>query len=230
MITPNLIWIFTISAIGIMAVTIAVLLFVNSAFRNKEFSPLRNFPFEFLKDSEKSVPVFKPLLYILTALSFAPLFVITPLISEFGDLGFLTILITCVFGLTAICNCLLFFFDARYTKTHMILVTVAMSLALLANALATLLSVLVYKNYMETATQHPISLVCAVVSGLLAISMLALAINPKLKNWAKLEEHDNPDGEKSYSRGKVFILALTEWLTLCLSVLGEIIFLISLLK
>lgn len=230
MISPNAIWIFSIVGFGAVALILLALVLINSSIRGKEFSLLRNFPFEFGKMNPNIFMVFKTLMFILSGLAFSPLFFISPLMSEFGNLGVLCILITCVFGLTAISNCFLFFFDARYTKTHMALVTISMCLTLLANALTTLVAVLVYKSYLDMNENHLGSLILAICSGLLALTMVFLAFNPKLTNWAKLEEQTNDSGEKSYSRGKVFILASFEWITIAVSILGEIIFLVTLIK
>ena len=230
MISPNAIWIFSLIAFGVVALILLTLLLLNSKLRGKEFCPLRNFPYEFGKMNPDVFNVFKPLMFVLTGLAFSPLFVITPLINEFGDLRVLCILVTCVFGLAGISNCLLFFFDARYTKTHMVLVTVSMSLTLLANVLTTLLSMLVYKTYLDMSDNHVGSLVIAIASGVLALAMLFLIINPKLTSWAKLESVVDENGEKTFVRGKVFVLALSEWITIAIAILGEVIFFLSLLK
>ena len=229
MISVNGIWLFSLIGFGAIALVLLILLLTSSPFRSKDFSLLRNFPYEYSKMSGNNFQLFKTIMFVLTGLAFSPLFVISPLIKEFGDLGFLTIFITCIFGLAAITNSLLFFFDARYTKTHIILVTVAMSLTLLANALSTLLSILVYKVYLDMHESHAMSLVLAIVSGLFAVASLLLIVNPKLANWAKLKSDDSGD-EKVYSRGKVFILALSEWVSILLSILGEIIFIVSIIK
>ena len=230
MIGVNAIWLLSIIGIGAIALILMTLLLLNSTLRGKDFSLLRNFPFEFGKANPNVYQVFKTLMFVLTGFAFSPLFVITPLYRDFGDLSFLCIFITCIFGLSAITNSLLFFFDARYTKTHMILVTISMSLTLLANALSTLLSIIVYKTYLDMSSAHPTSLVFAIVSGVLALGMLFLIVNPKLTSWAKLETQTDSNGEKTFVRGKVFILALTEWITIALSILGEIIFLLSIIK
>lgn len=230
MIGVNAIWLLSIIGIGAIALILTILLLINSSLRGKDFSLLRNFPFEFGKVNPNTFQVFKTLMFILTGFAFSPLFIITPLFKDFGDLGVLCVFITCVFGLLAIANSLLFFFDARYTKTHMILVTIAMSLTLLANALSTLLSIIVYKTYLDMSSSHLSSLILAIVSGILALGMLFLIVNPKLTSWAKLETQTDSNGEKTISRGKVFILALTEWITIAISIIGEIIFLLSIIK
>ena len=230
MISPNAIWIFSLAGIGVVSLILLTLLLLNSSLRGKEFSLLRNFPFEFGKMNPNVFSIFKTLMFILSGLAFSPLFFISPLMKDFGDLGFLCILITCVFGLNAICNCFLFFFDVRYTKTHMALVTISMSLTLLATALSTLISILVYKSYLDMNDNHLSSLILAIACGILSLGMIFLIFNPKLSNWAKLKENVSSDGEKSYSRGKVFILALSEWITIGISLIGEILFLITLIK
>ena len=112
----------------------------------------------------------------------------------------------------------------------MVLVTISMCLTLLANALSTLLSIVVYKTYLDMGDSHNASLALAIVAGVIAVGMLLLIINPRLKSWALLEAVDNGDGEKTYTRGKVFVLALSEWITIALSILGEVIYLLALIK
>ena len=124
---------------------------------------------------------------------------------------------------------LLFFFDAKYTKTHMILVTISMCLSLLSNALTTLLGVLVFKNYHDRGITSIPTLILAIAAFVFALGNLVLIFNPKLTKWAKLET-SNDGGEVTVSRGKIFILAFSEWLTLLLTSLGEIIFFLVLIK
>ena len=230
MIPINAIWLFSLIAFGAISLAMFLMIFISSKARKTDFSFRRNFPYEVSELNPEIMPIFKPLLYVVTALAFSPIFFITPLITDFGDLGFLCIFITCAYGLLAICNCLLFFFDARFNKTHIILVTISMCLAILANLLTVLLSFLVMRDYQKIGTTHIISIICLALSALIAVAMLILAFNPKLKNWAKLEANKSSDGEKTYSRGKVFILAFSEWLTILLSILGEIVFFLSMIK
>ena len=229
MIAPNIIWIFSLAAFALIALTIFVVIVLNSRRMDPKFSFLRTFPYEFINERGNEIILFKPLLYILTGLAFSPLFVITPLIKEFGSLGFFSVMISCVFGLAMICNCLLFFFDARYTKTHMVLFTISSCLVFLSNTLTTIYSFVIFKGYKDMASDHLGSLILGIASGVIAIAVLFLIVNPKLKNWAKLEVETDGD-QKTYKRGKVFILAFTEWLILLLSVVGEIIFFLTLIK
>lgn len=230
MIKLNGIWLFSLIAFVAIFVVLLILTMLNSSLRKKEFSLLRNFPFEFIKMNESISSTYKIFLYLLTGFAFSPLFVITPLIYEFGDLGFLSIFITCVFGLAAITNCLLFFFDARYNKSHIVLVTISMCLTLLANALSALLSFIVFKSYADANEVHALSIVIGSLNSIVAVVMLLLIVNPKLSNWASLQSSVNANGEKEVSRGKVFILAFSEWLTILAMVIGEILFFVSLLK
>lgn len=230
MIYINAIWLFSLIAICAVTISLFLLVFITSKVKNINFSFLRNFPYEVPSIHQNLMPIFKPLLYVSTALAFSPIFFITPLINDFGGLGVLCIFVTCVYGLSAICNCLLFFFDARYNKTHIVLTTIAMCLSLLANALTVIVSLLVMKEYQKTGNTHVISIVALAISAVLAVGMLCLIFNPKLKNWAKLESNETVDGEKTYSRGKVFVLAISEWITMLVSILGEIVFFISMLK
>lgn len=230
MISLNAIWLFSFISLVVVFGVLLVFTILNSTLRKKEFSLLRNFPFEFLKTNNGVASIYKPFLYILTGFAFSPIFVITPLIHEFGSLGFLCIFITAVFGLAAICNCLLFFFDARYNKSHVVLVTLSMCLTLLANALTALLSFVVFKSYVDANDMHVSSIVIGSLSAIIGIFMLLLIINPKLSNWTMLHSEVDANGEKVVNRGKVFILAFTEWLTILCMVLGEMLFFLTLLK
>lgn len=230
MISANLIWILSLVGFAGIFLILLVLLFLNSSVTKKEFNPLRNFPYEFLKLNPNVASLFKPLMFVLTGFAFSPIFFITPLMGEFGDLGFLTIFVTCIFGLASVSNCLLFFFDARYTKTHIYLATISMCLTFLANALATLLSFLVFKHYWGFGETRVPALILAILSTLVSLTILFVIVNPKLSSWAKLDYTTNENGERVYSRGKVFVLALSEWITILASIIGEILFFLSLIK
>lgn len=230
MISANLIWILSLVGFAGIFLILLVLLFLNSSVTKKEFNPLKNFPYEFLKLNPNVASLFKPLMFVLTGFAFSPIFFITPLMGEFGDLGFLTIFVTCIFGLAAVSNCLLFFFDARYTKTHIYLATISMCLTFLANALATLLSFLVFKHYWGFGETRVPALILAILSTLVSLTILFIIVNPKLSSWAKLDYTTNENGERVYSRGKVFVLALSEWITILASIIGEILFFLSLIK
>ena len=230
MISANLIWILSLVGFAGIFLILLVLLFLNSSVTKKEFNPLRNFPYEFLKLNPNIASLFKPLMFVLTGFAFSPIFFITPLMGEFGDLGFLTIFVTCIFGLAAVSNCLLFFFDARYTKTHIYLATISMCLTFLANALATLLSFLVFKHYWGFGETRVPALILAILSTLVSLTILLIIVNPKLSSGAKVGYTMNENGERVYSRGRVFVLALSEWITILASIIGEILFFLSLIK
>ena len=61
------------------------------------------------------------------------------------------------------------------------------------------------------------------------IALLIIMINPKLRDWARLEKQVNGDGTISYRRPKVFILALSEWLTILINHLSFVLILILVL-
>ena len=229
MIAPNLIWILSISFFGLVSLTlVSFILF--SLIKKSDLSIFRNFPYEFANKGNQELAIYRPFLYVLCIAAFTPLFFITPLSAEFGDFAFLTIFVTCVFGLATIANMLLFFFDARYTKTHMVLVTVSMCLSLLSNGLTTLLGVLLFKNYHDRGVTYLPSLIIAILAFVFVLAVLVLIFNPKLTKWAKLETNKDSNGEVTVSRGKIFILAFSEWLTIFLTTLGELLFFLVLIK
>lgn len=59
--------------------------------------------------------------------------------------------------------------------------------------------------------------VTAVFCFLVALAALITLVNPKLKNWPKLDAVAETDGTISYKRPRPFILALSEWVLLLLA-------------
>lgn len=57
---------------------------------------------------------------------------------------------------------------------------------------------------------------------LFALSSLLVMFNPKLKNWPSLESVSEIDGSVSYRRPRPFVLAVSEWVLILISLLGII--------
>ncbi len=63
-------------------------------------------------------------------------------------------------------------------------------------------------------------LIAAIVSVLLFLLSFLPLLNPKLKDYAKLEAHTLPDGSVELRRPKIFPLAASEWWEILLGLLG----------
>lgn len=99
----------------------------------------------------------------------------------------------------------------------------------LVNALAAVYAILTYSKWNQFDMGSGLTIAMAVISGLLTICSLVLVLNPKLKNWAQLvqvEGGENP----VYRRPKIFPLAFSEWAIVIINFVGEVAFLISLIR
>lgn len=230
MIAVNLVWIFFLVAFA--GVFIALLVF--SIFRLKHVeeenrSFMRYFPSELIKDKIPGASYYRVLLYIFSGLCFAPVFVVLPLLNEFGGLGALAMIVAFLYGIEGIVMVSLFLFHIRYTNTHTILSTVYMAASFLVNGLTTLYAFLTYSSWNKIGKAHVLTLVMAILAGLLAICSLVITLNPKLKNWAQLVKVQ--DGEETkYRRPKIFWLAFSEWLLILVNFVGEIAFFLTIIR
>ena len=83
-------------------------------------------------------------------------------------------------------------------------------------------------NYFKfKQTEQAINVVGMVLSLIGVLVVLILLANPKLSNWAKMDEQINEDGSKQVIRPKYFVLAYSEWILLFLFLYNEVVLLIS---
>ena len=230
MIGVNLVWIiFLIAFVGVFVAlgVLSILRMKSIDEENRSF--MRLFPCELIKDSIPGANVYRTLLYVFSGLCFAPVFVVLPLIDEFGGLGALAMIVSFLYGIEGIVMVSIFLFNIRYTNTHTKLSTGFMAGSFLINGLTTLYAVLTFTTWNKYDMGSALALVMAILSGLLTIGTLVITLNPKLKNWAQLVKIE--DGEvAAYKRPKVFPLAFSEWLIILINFIGEVVFLISLIR
>lgn len=72
-----------------------------------------------------------------------------------------------------------------------------------------------------------LSIVFALLSGLLGLILLGLLLNPKLSHWAELHATVEADGAIVTSRPRPFVLAFTEWLMIFLAGICSVISLVG---
>ena len=230
MIAINLVWVILfIAYIAIFAALIVVRFLLEKSEPELRFSFFRNFPYEIISFYQDKSKIYKVLLFIFSGLCFVPIFVIVPLVGEFGELGWIAIVNACVYGLTGIMVVSIHLFEAKFIKTHSLLVSIMIGLAFLSSSLSALFSMLTYNVYSRFNEGSPLAIGCFALFVLAALFDLFVAFNPKLKDWTKLERYTNSDGSISYDRPKVFPLAFSEWLIIFSLFLSEAIFFISLI-
>ena len=230
MISFNLVWIFFLVAfVGVFValVVLSILRMKHIDEENRSF--MRLFPCELIKDTIPGANIYRILIYIFSGLCFAPVFVVMPLLDEFGGLGALAMIISFLYGIEGIVMVSIFLFNIRYTNTHTKLSTGFMAGSFLVNGLTTLYAILTFTTWNKFDKGSPLALAMAIIAGLLAIGTLVITLNPKLKNWAQLIKVENGE-EVTYKRPKIFPLAFSEWLIILINFVGEVVFFISLIR
>lgn len=226
----NILWVIFLIIYILVFLGLAVFRFINDKnAKDDNFSFLRNFPSEMIAYHPSSEKIYRIILYVFAGFCFSPVLVVVPLIKEFGDLAWIAIFAGCVFGLEGIVFAGLHLFEPKYIKTHSLLATIFIVLGFFSSALTALYSFLSYNVYARFNEGSILSIICGVFAIIFALTELIIAVNPKLKDWIKLNKITNNDGSISYSRPKIVSLAFSEWLTALILFLSEIIFFISLI-
>ena len=230
MIEFNLVWIFLLVFFVASFVVVAVLSILRlHQVEEENRSFLRVFPCELIKEKIPNANIYRIFIYIFSGLCFAPVFVVLPLLDEFGGLGALAMILSFLYGIEGIIMVSIFLFNIRYTNTHTKLSTAFMAGSFLVNALTTLYGVLTYTTWNKFDKGSPLALAMAILAGLLTIGTLLIMFNPKLKNWAQLVKVENGE-EVIYSRPKIFPLAFSEWLIIVVNFVGEIAFFLEIIR
>jgi len=230
MIGINLVWIVLLAIYVGLFIALAIFSLLRlKVVEEENRSFMRLFPCELLKESIPNTNIYRVLLYIFSGLCFAPVFVVLPLLDEFGGLGALAMIVSFLWGLEGIVMVSIFLFNIRYTNTHAKLSTGFMAGSFLTNGLTTLYAILTYTTWNKFDKGSPLALAMSILAGLLAIATIVITLNPKLKNWAQLEKKQNGE-EVIYTRPKIFPLAFSEWLIILINFIGEITFFLSLIR
>ena len=162
------------------------------------------FPYEFNYPGVFKENVYGNILMILACLCVIAFYEVTPYSSIYSILG----LALSIVGTMMII--LLLLMPLRYIKTHMALAAVSMTLG----AAIPLFNFFEAFEIMKIATseaQKVVSIISMVYSGILALSMLALIINPKLTFNIRLDKSIDEEGNEKLERPKFIFMALNEW-------------------
>lgn len=217
----------------IVSVSIFIVSFLGIVFAAKflakpvdeyKVSFLRMFPFEMARTAENNGKFYSFSAYLFAGLCFSPLIVIIDSTTNLSNLNPLSIFIACLFGLTALCFVFLNIFDATHVKAHLSLFGIFALLTFLSSSLVSIRGFIAWDIFNKHGSQEYLLLVTSVIVELIAVFVLILIFNPKLKTWAVL---DMVDGK--YVRPKKFVLAYSEWGVLLSLFLSELIYFIQLL-
>lgn len=113
--------------------------------------------------------------------------------------------------------------DLSFAKQHLSLFFATDASLILFAGMGGFYFLAVYRNLNEL----PI-LILAILLFLVLLFSVAFVLNPKIKDWGKMEKQENEDGSVSYRRPKRFVLPYSEWGLALLSILSSVIMLIGL--
>ena len=162
------------------------------------------FPYEFNYPGVFKENFYGNILMILDCLSVIAFYEIVPYSSIYSILG----LVLSIIGTMVII--LLFLIPLRYLKTHMALAAVIMTLGA-AIPLFNLFEGLDQLKIATTDLGRILCIISMVYSGLLALSMMGLIINPKLSFKIYYDKSVDKEGNEKLVRPKFIFMALNEW-------------------
>ncbi len=113
--------------------------------------------------------------------------------------------------------------DLSYARQHLSLFFSSGASLILFAGMGGFYFIAVYRNLNEM-----VILVLAILLFLILLFTVAFLLNPKIKDWAKLEKQENEDGSVSFRRPKRFVLPYSEWGFALLSILSSVITLVGL--
>lgn len=162
------------------------------------------FPYEFNYPGVFKENFYGNILMILACLCVIAFYEVSPYSSIYSILG----LALSIVGTMMII--LLTLIPLRYLKTHMALAAVSMTLGA-AIPLFNFFEAFEQMKIATTDTHKIICIISMVYSGLLALSMLALILNPKLSFRIYLDKSVDDQGNEKLERPKFIFMALNEW-------------------
>lgn len=224
----SLTWIIsTIILVIVFACIICVSAFFTKPIDEEKTSLVRIFPFEVLKHSVKNGLIYRVLIYVFSALCFLPAVLVSEGTGSLANLDAISIIICVVLGLDGIIFVFINIFDVTHVKPHLILFTLFSALTMLGGALVLARACVAYKTFIRYGNETTLILICAILTAIVVAFSLVVSINPKLKEWARLEEI--PGENVTYKRPKRFVLAYSEWALFLSLFLLEILYFVQLL-
>lgn len=168
--------------------------------QKRKYSFLNEFPYEMTQQIPPKMYQLFLVLGGLFSLSFMSLgFFLFP----YPDVT-MNLLLLISWGVTGVLLFGLFMIDMKIIKVHLMLDTLLIGVSVLNYVLlGTLFLLTPYGTY---------HIVYVIISYAFALFPLAIALNPKLKHWAKMDEQVTSQMEVVIVRPKFFVLAYSEWL------------------
>lgn len=195
-----------------------VFYFVSSFFykkrHNVKYHFYQMFPYEYNYPNTFKENVYGNIFFVLATLSVTSFYIVNPLSSIYSMLAMiLSIVATMVF----IC---LLIISLRYLRTHMIISAVSMGLAFIIP----LVNLFIAFNQMKVGVDINKALVITsmVISGLIALSMTLLILNPRLTFKIYMDKENDQEGNEVLKRPNIIFMALNEWWAIFVFILSPL--------
>lgn len=147
------------------------------------------------------------------------------LIASRGDattsffLGFISVF-AFIFGLF---QYLLTYCDFSNERNHLTFFFLSGASLIIFSGMAAFYFFAIYRNI-----YLPSSLIAVIALSLIVIASIIILLNPKLKDWSKMEKTTKEDGSVTYSRPKRFVLPYSEWALMAMAHVANILIIIGL--
>lgn len=183
----------------------------------------RYFPFELFHQNKINIVSYVRLMLILFfAIMLASVVIfVTAFRNETSNL-FYAIALGIFYVVAMLVSLVTFILKPNYLKQFILYCTLVFVLNLMSNAT---LGIICFTGIFTHVAYKIIGGFAFALSGF----NLILTINPKLRNWSKLETQKNQDGTLSYIRPKISPLAFSLWLSYATLIAGVVLILIVLL-
>ena len=181
------------------------------------------FPYEFNYPSVFKDNPYGNVLFILGGFAVVIFYIFNPYSSIYR---IVTIVIAIVFVMILIC---LIMMPLNYLRTHMVLSITSMTLSMALPLFNFFLALNQYKIEPESI-KRIMCIISMVISGVLALIMIALILNPRLTFKIYVDKETDSSGNEVLKRPKVIYLALSEWMAIFIFFLSPLgVLLISIL-
>ena len=175
----------------------------------------RMFPYEFNYPRVFVENLYGNVLLILGCIFVIAFYEINPIKNLYSTIGIILSIVTTMLIVV------LLLFPLRYLRTHMIVSSIIMVIA----AAAPLFNFFMAFQQMKVAENDiskALSIISMSVSGVLALSMFVLILNPKLTFKIYMDKTIDDEGNEQLQRPKLIFMALNEWWSIFLFFLSPL--------
>lgn len=190
-----------------------------------KYSFLSMFPYELSSKSRGKFYIFYRIcLYLYVAFSFTPILFLFLKYQHYQSLTSFIIFLSVLFVIQAVIFLSLNIIEAKYIKTHALIATLYFAFSLLTSGGG---AIFLINMFIKSPDGYLKELILGILLAIVALALLVIMLNPRLKKWPELEQVINEDGSQELKRPKLFILAFSEWLVVFLNFIAQIIILLA---